>query len=39
MHAHKLINTFIHPVCRVLKRHCNDCIEILTYFLTLVIYL
>ena len=38
-HAHAYTHTCIHPECRVLKRHCNDCIEALPYFLTQVISL
>ena len=38
-HARAYINTFIHPKCHVLKRRCNDCVEILAYFLTQLIYI
>ena len=38
-HPRSYTYTFILPKYRVLKRHCNDCIKTLAYFLTQVIYL
>ena len=38
-HPRSYTYTFILPKYRVLKRHCNDCIKTLAYFLKQVIYL